>query len=320
MSETFSKESSRCSSRSSVRSTKYGEDFITSEDEIDKKLREIQQMEKKLKYRKLEKEEERKRMLVTSKNISAGLKRNIEAISKEEFTFFQNMVKESIAEGFKKIEERMENMEKQLADMEENILQMNSAGQAKKLRKEEKMKIELWHVEFKGKDIRLIDITFDIISELVQERRLYMRNNKLITPEIADFVEEQMSKSDIKYTGNPVIFGRKIVDLLLTKEQQMFFKMIYKSQRTSDRQPLPFHYAKKMKAIINYAGASIIHQNERHEYMLILYSGINDRSLNMNKSGKVRNVTMYFNENVKALWEEEKELKEIMEFGSGIDF
>ncbi|CEF61387.1 Hypothetical protein SRAE_0000051200 [Strongyloides ratti] len=77
--------------------------------------------------------------------------------------------------------------------------------------------------------------------------------------------------------------------------------MVFKGQKTSDKEPMPSKFIKEMRAIIYYAGASIVHENEKHEYMLFMYAGMNDRIFNMNKSGKKRNITMYSIENMKTL-------------------
>ncbi|CEF61386.1 Hypothetical protein SRAE_0000051100 [Strongyloides ratti] len=98
-------------------------------------------------------------------------------ISNEQFTLFQKMVKEFIDEGFQKLEGRMNNMEKQLADMEQMIIQAQTEGPKSKKEREKKIKEEMWHADFKGRNIKLTYMTFEIINSPVEKKRQYMRNN-----------------------------------------------------------------------------------------------------------------------------------------------
>uniref|UniRef100_A0A0N5B7V0 Uncharacterized protein n=1 Tax=Strongyloides papillosus TaxID=174720 RepID=A0A0N5B7V0_STREA len=126
-----------------------------------------------------------------------------------------------------------------------------------------------------------------------------------------------MPEHYLKHLSAPVTFGRMVADLLLNKEQQQFFKMVFRSQRASNRRPMPAKYIRRMRAILEYAGASVIQEEERDEYMACLYAGLNDRSLNMKKSGRSRNVRMYIIDGLKIYWEDEMELLELMKEKDG---
>uniref|UniRef100_A0A0K0FP90 Uncharacterized protein n=1 Tax=Strongyloides venezuelensis TaxID=75913 RepID=A0A0K0FP90_STRVS len=223
-----------------------------------------------------------------------------------------------MTDGFRGVEARMDQLEQHLADLEGKF--DSSCGAAiprKKAKKAYKEESEIWDADFNGKLVKIKDLPLDVVSAMVDEKRNYMRSNDLIQFQDADYVDRVMPEHYIKYLSTPVTFGRMVADLLVSKEQQQFFKMVFKSQRASDRRSMPAKYIKRMRAILEYAGASVIQEEERDEYMVCLYTGLNDRSLNMKKSGRSRNVTMYIIEGLKIYWEDETELMELMQEEDG---
>lgn len=59
-------------------------------------------------------------------------------MNNKQFILFQKMVKESIDEGFQKLDGRMNSIEKQLTDMEKKITQAQTEDPKSKIRKKKK--------------------------------------------------------------------------------------------------------------------------------------------------------------------------------------
>uniref|UniRef100_A0AAF5I388 Uncharacterized protein n=1 Tax=Strongyloides stercoralis TaxID=6248 RepID=A0AAF5I388_STRER len=129
-----------------------------------------------------------------------------------------------------------------------------------------------------------------------------------------EYIQEYISIKYLEYITDPIIFGRKIIDILIIKNQQEYYNVSFSHTRQSGRTPVPFSIVKKLKSAFLYSGVRIVIADEKNEYMKYIYNDINNCLLNMSKGGRKINVRMFEIEGIAPLWVENQELISAIKF------
>lgn len=146
--------------------------------------------------------------------------------------------------------------------------------------------ISKYEMKINKKRVRIDLTSIDVIRCYVMNNRKDMKEKEILSLNLIDFLDNYLDKDIITLIGTPKEFARKVVDQLMTADQQLRHKFSYSFEKRSKRVGLREDIKNDVINSILYAGASILVKEQLPLYFTHAFEGINSRASNWSKTGK----------------------------------
>ncbi|CEF62114.2 Hypothetical protein SRAE_1000038800 [Strongyloides ratti] len=146
--------------------------------------------------------------------------------------------------------------------------------------------VSKYEMKINKKRVRIDLTSIDVIRCYVMNNRRDMKEKETLSLGLIDFLDNYLDKDIITLIGTPKEFARKVVDQLMTADQQLRHKFSYSFEKRSKRVGLREDIKNDVINSILYAGASILVKEQLPLYFTHAFEGINSRASNWSKTGK----------------------------------
>uniref|UniRef100_A0A0K0EZL7 DUF4806 domain-containing protein n=1 Tax=Strongyloides venezuelensis TaxID=75913 RepID=A0A0K0EZL7_STRVS len=185
------------------------------------------------------------------------------------------------------IHKRQDILENQLSNIEEMIGDATRSIFNRRFDKDSlNSNVSKYEMKINKKRVRIDLTNMDVIKSFVMKNRQDMKEKETLNLALIDFLDCYLDKDIYTLIGTPKEFARKVVDQLMTADQQLRHKFSYSFEKRSKRVGLREDIKNDVINSILYAGASILVKEQLPLYFTHAFEGINSRASNWSKTGK----------------------------------
>uniref|UniRef100_A0A0N5C7S0 DUF4806 domain-containing protein n=1 Tax=Strongyloides papillosus TaxID=174720 RepID=A0A0N5C7S0_STREA len=185
------------------------------------------------------------------------------------------------------IHKRQDILENQLSNIEEMIGDATRSLFNRRFDKDSlTSNVSKYEMKINKKRVRIDMTSMDVIKSFVMKNRQDMKEKETLNLALINFLDCYLDKDIYTLIGTPKEFARKVVDQLMTADQQLRHKFSYSFEKRSKRVGLREDIKNDVINSILYAGASILVKEQLPLYFTHAFEGINSRASNWSKTGK----------------------------------